>query len=88
VRFGLATQRLGERLDSEGAEPEPELPLLASGRVDRAAADALFAQRRSTVESAPDDWRGWYRLALAYDVAGDRGRARSAMRTAIDRAEP
>ena len=39
---------------------------------------------RAEVEAAPDDWRGWYRLAHAYDLAGDRKRARSAMRQAIE----
>jgi hypothetical protein len=85
VRFGLATQRLARRLDAEGAPPEPQLPRHPSGRVDRAAADELFVARRHAVEADPADWRQWYRLALAYDLAGDRRRARAAMRTAIDR---
>jgi Flp pilus assembly protein TadD len=38
------------------------------------------------VERAPDDWRGWFRLAQAYDLAGDRKRAREALRTAIAKA--
>ena len=79
VRFGLATERLAHQLD----EPAPELPRTPSGRVDRNAADALFEQCRHSVESAPQDWRAWFRLAEAYDLAGDRRRARSAMRTAI-----
>lgn len=81
VRFGFATQRLAVELD----EPEPELPRSASGRVDRDTADALFETRRAEAEAAPQDWRAWYRLALAYDYAGDRRRARTAMRTAIER---
>ncbi len=85
LRFGAATQRMAERLDAEGAEPEPELPRRPSGRVDRAAADELFAVRRDEVLAAPEDWRGWFRLALAYDQAGDRRRARAAMRYAIER---
>jgi Flp pilus assembly protein TadD len=86
MRFGLATQRLAERMDADGVEPDPDLPRTPSGRVERAAADALFAQRRVAVEADPGDWRGWYRLAVAYDLAGDRKRARAAMRTAIERA--
>lgn len=82
VRFGLATERLAARLDEEVPLPART----ASGRVDRAAADAAFAERRRAVEADPADWRGWYRLALAYDDAGDRRRARAAMRTAIERA--
>jgi hypothetical protein len=88
IRFGLATQRLARRLDAEGVPPEPELPRRPSGRVDRQAADALFEQCRHEVEDEPADWRRWYRLAVAYDVAGDRRRARAAMRTAIARESP
>ena len=39
---------------------------------------------RAEVEAAPEDWRGWYRLAHAYDLSGDRKRARSSMRHAIE----
>jgi hypothetical protein len=88
IRFGFATQRLAHRLDAEGEPPEPEPPRRRSGRVDRHAADALFERRRHDVEDAPADWRRWYRLAVAYDVAGDRHRARAAMRTAIARESP
>jgi cytochrome c-type biogenesis protein CcmH/NrfG len=82
VRFGLATERLARRLD-ELDEPPPQLPRTPSGRVDRDAADEWFAQCRRAVEAAPGDWRAWYRLGEAYDLAGDRRRARSALRTAI-----
>jgi Flp pilus assembly protein TadD len=60
------------------------LPRRASGRIEREAADAHFEVIRTEVEAAPDDWRGWYRLAQAYDLSGDRKRARSAMRHAIE----
>lgn len=86
LRFGQATERLAQRLVAEGDPGEPDLPRRPSGRVEREAADALFEQRRVAVEADPDDWRGWYRLAVAYDYAGDRKRARSAMRTAIAKA--
>ncbi|HTZ45315.1 MAG TPA: hypothetical protein VMB79_15755 [Jatrophihabitans sp.] len=87
LRFGLASQRLAERLAGEGVSAEPPLiPRLPSGRPDRAAADALFAEQRAVVEQAPDDWRGWFRLAQVYDLAGDRRRAREALRTAIAKA--
>ena len=46
------------------------LPGTPSGRVQRDAADALFATVRAEVEADPDDWRRWYRLARAYDYAG------------------
>lgn len=86
LRFGLASQRLAERLLAEGLDSRPpDVPRLPSGRPDRAAADALFASQRSVVEAAPDDWRGWFRLAQLYDLAGDRRRARAALRTAIEK---
>ena len=53
-------------------------------RIQRDAADALFTTVRTEVERDPDDWRRWYRLARAYDYAGDRRRAREAMKTAVE----
>jgi len=85
LRFGWQTETLGRRLDGEGGLPDDStLPRRPSGRVDRDAADAYFEVVRVQVEAEPEDWRGWYRLAHAYDVAGDRKRARSAMRHAIE----
>ncbi len=86
VRFGLATQRLAARMDADGVPPAPAPARTVSGRIDRDAADAAFAQCRAMVEADPADWHNWYLLALAYDDAGDRRRARAAMRTAIERA--
>jgi hypothetical protein len=88
IRFGLASQRLAERMRSAGLSTEvPTLPRRESGRVDRTAADAWFDEQRVSVESEPREWTGWFRLAQAYDLAGDRKRAREALRTAISLAE-
>ena len=84
LRFGMATERLGRRLAGEGTPAGPALPRSAAGRVDRCAADEWFDAQRAVVVADPRSWRGWYGLALAYDLAGDRRRARSAMRTAIE----
>src|SRR5664280_1519438 len=83
LRFGRDTERLGRELADAGGLPVDDLARRPSGRVDRAAADALFADRKAEVEAAPADWRSWYRLALAYGHAGDSGRGRRAMRRAI-----
>lgn len=85
VRFGLASQRLGQRLADEGGLPAlpGDLERLPSGRIARDTADELFAGRRAEVEAAPDDWRAWFRLADAYGLARDTPRGRQAMRTAI-----
>ena len=85
VRFGFQTQRLARRLAADNLLPDDsDLPRRPSGRVDRDAADARFEKIRDEVEAAPQDWRGWYRLAHAYDIAGDRKRARATMRHAIE----
>jgi hypothetical protein len=84
LRFGLTTERMARQLADEGGLPDTStLPRRPSGRVDRDAADVWFEERRVEVEAEPDDWRGWFRLAQAYDLAGDRGRARETMRKAI-----
>jgi Flp pilus assembly protein TadD len=59
------------------------LPLRRSGRIDRDAADELFDTVREELRRHPEDWRLWYRLARAYDYAGDRGRARRTMQKAV-----
>jgi cytochrome c-type biogenesis protein CcmH/NrfG len=81
--FGVRAQRMGERLDAEGGLPDEDLPVRPSGRIEREDGDALFPRYRADVEAHPDDWRARYRLGLAYDAAGDRRRAREAIRTAI-----
>ncbi|KQR89334.1 hypothetical protein [Microbacterium sp. Leaf179] len=81
--FGVGAQRLGECLDAEGGLPDEDLPVRPSGRIEREDGDALFPQYRADVEAHPEDWRARYRLALAYDAAGDRRRARESVRTAI-----
>ena len=60
-----------------------DLPRRPSGRPVREAADAKFAEVRTRVQADPDSWERWFELSCAYDAAGDRTRARSAMRRAI-----
>ena len=84
LRAGLAHQRLARLAAEAGRELDVEdLPRTPSGRIKRDAADALFHTVRAEVEADPDSWLGWYRLARAYDYAGDRTRARETMRKAV-----
>ena len=76
LRAGLGYQRLARLAAEEGAD-------LDVTTLQREAADALFESVRAELEADPDNWRRWYRLARAYDHAGDRRRARDAMRTAV-----
>lgn len=81
--FGVRAERVGRRLQAEGALPADEVSVRPSGRVVRDEADTLFPAYRSAVQERPDDWRAWYRLGLAYDASGDRRRARAAVRRSI-----
>ncbi|MGW0249389.1 hypothetical protein ACWDYH_22425 [Nocardia goodfellowii] len=84
VRAALDHQRLAARMREEGLELDTsELPRRPSGRIERTAADDLFDQVRKEWEADPDNWRMSYRLARAYDYAGDRTRARETMRRAV-----
>jgi len=85
LRAGFAHQRLARLAAADGMELDVSaLPRRPSGRIERDAADALFDTVRTELDSDPDDWRRWYRLARAYDYAGDRGRAREAMKQALE----
>jgi cytochrome c-type biogenesis protein CcmH/NrfG len=85
LRAGFAHQKLARLAASDGMELDVSaLPRRPSGRIERDAADALFDTVRTELDSDPDDWRRWYRLARAYDYAGDRSRAREAMKRAVE----
>ena len=84
LRSTLTHDRLARRIFDEGATMDlSELPKRPSGRVERDAADELFARYKLEWEADPDNWRTNYQLARAYDVAGDRGRARKIMHRAV-----
>lgn len=84
LRAGFAHQRLARLAVEDGMELDVSgLPRTPGGRIDRDAADTLFDTVRSELEADPDNWQRWYRLARAYDYAGDRSRARETMRKAV-----
>lgn len=81
--FGVRSEQLGRRLEAEGGLPQEQVALRPSGRPTREDGDVLFPEYKADVEASPESWQGWYRLGLAYDAAGDRRRARAAVRRAI-----
>lgn len=88
IQFGRRCARLAAVLEQEGGLPVDDLPRRPSGRVDRHAAEEWFDRARAEAEADPGSWRAWFRLALAYDAAGDRTRARAAARHAIELSNP
>ncbi|MFC9249283.1 hypothetical protein ACFT7S_36170 [Streptomyces sp. NPDC057136] len=83
TQFVRRANTLAAELEAQGGLPVDELLRTPSGRIDRDSADAVFARRREETEDTPDDWRCWFRLAVAYQDARDTPRARKAMQRAI-----
>lgn len=84
LRDGFTHQKLARLIADDGLHLDVgALPRRPSGRIERDAADALFDTVRAELDADPDDWRRWYRLARAYEYAGDRRRSRDAMKTAV-----
>lgn len=84
LRNGIELQRISAAAAAEGIELDVSgLAHRPSGRLEHAAADELFDRVSAEYQAAPDDWRANYRLARAYDHAGDRARAREVMREAM-----
>ncbi|MGW2486460.1 hypothetical protein ACWCV9_04465 [Streptomyces sp. NPDC001606] len=83
TQFVRRANQLAAELDAEGGLPVDELRRLPSGHIDRDSADEVFARRKAETESSPEDWRCWFRLAVAYHDARDTPRARKAMQRAI-----
>ena len=83
IRFGYDAMRLGRTLTEEDGIPLATVERDEFGRIDRAAADVEWQRRKALVDQAPQDWRAWFLLAIAYDNARDRRQARVAARQAI-----
>ncbi|MFF4601136.1 hypothetical protein ACFY12_00035 [Streptomyces sp. NPDC001339] len=83
TRFARDAHRLAHELEAEGGLPADDLTRTPGGRIDRDAADEVFARRQAETEASPADWRTWFRLAVAYHDARDTPRARKAMQRAI-----
>jgi hypothetical protein len=83
TQFARRADRLARELDAEGGLPVDELVRTPGGRIDRDSADAVFVRRQAETEADPENWRCWFRLAVAYHDARDTPRARRAMQRAI-----
>ncbi|MEU5218273.1 tetratricopeptide repeat protein [Streptomyces sp. NPDC020807] len=83
TRFARRAGALAAELEAEGGLPVDELKRTEGGRIDRDSADEVFARRKAETEDSPEDWRCWFRLAVAYHDARDTPRARKAMQRAI-----
>jgi hypothetical protein len=73
--FGLKIEKLAKGVEESGQWPQFNFELRPSGRPTR--------DIKTLVEANETDWLAWFTLGLAYDAAGDRRRARLAMRKAL-----
>ncbi|MFT4147223.1 MAG: hypothetical protein QM632_00255 [Micrococcaceae bacterium] len=83
-RFGFQTKKLADELEKNNELPEDDLPRTPGGRIIKSAADERFQEFKQDVEQNPQSWKAWFNVSCGYDMAGDRTRARSAMRKAIE----
>lgn len=83
LQFGIRSQRLISRAMAEGLN-ELQLELRPSGRATKESAEREFHRVKADFK---DSWQDWLLLAEAYEAAGDRRRARAAMRQAITKSE-
>jgi len=84
VKNGFELQRISARAAQEGFELDTSgLARRPSGRIEPEDADRLFATVAAEYEGDPENWRVQYRLARAYDHAGDRARGREFMKKAV-----
>lgn len=85
LQAGIEHQRMSAAVAEAGRELNvADLPHRPSGRIERDAADELFAEVKREWETDPSDWMSSYRIARAYDYAGDRKRAREMMGRAAE----
>lgn len=81
--FGVQIEKLAATIERDGNWPHFDFELRPSGRPTRESADKVFESFASETRKNPTSELAWFSLGLAYDAAGDRSRARQAMRKAL-----
>jgi len=82
-RFGMQLEKLSKQIEAAGNWPVLDLELRPSGRPTKESAAKVFEQVSKKVAADEGNYLSWFALGLAYDAAGDRRRARAAMRSAL-----
>lgn len=82
-RFGIQIERLSKQIEAAGSWPQLDFEFRPSGRPTKESAVRVFGEYAKKVEADEDNYLNWFALGLAYDAAGDRRRARAAMRRAL-----
>lgn len=82
-RFAVQLEKLTDRISAAGNFPKLAFEYRPSGRATKASAAIVFEEYAKKVAADESNYLNWFALGLAYDAAGDRRRARTAMRRAL-----
>ncbi len=82
-RFGIQIEKLSKQIESEGNWPALDFEFRPSGRPTKDSAIRVFGDYAKKVAQDEGNYLNWFALGLAYDAAGDRRRARAAMRRSL-----
>lgn len=82
-RFGWRLEKLSKQIEAAGTWPELNFEFRPSGRATKESAANVFGEYAKKVAADEGNYLNWFALGLAYDAAGDRRRARAAMRRAL-----
>lgn len=82
-RFAVRLEKLTDKISADGNFPQLAFDYRPSGRATKASAAIVFEDYAKKVAADESNYLNWFALGLAYDAAGDRRRARAAMRRAL-----
>ena len=82
IGFGLASERLAKQIPDQSFA-DLGLEFRPSGRATKESAGEAFEKIKLNLDS-DESWQNWFLLGVVYEANGDRRRARSSIRKAIE----
>lgn len=82
IGFGLSSERIAKKIPEQSFS-DLGLELRPSGRATKESASEAFERIKSKLD-VDESWQNWFLLGVVYDANGDRRRARSSIRKAIE----
>ncbi len=82
IGFGLSSERLAKQIPQQSFD-QLALELRPSGRATKESAERAFSIVSDQL-TKDETWQNWFLLGVTYEANGDRRRARSSIRKAIE----
>lgn len=82
IGFGISSERIARKIP-EASFSDLGLEYRPSGRATKESAEVAFERLRAILDT-DESWQNWFLLGVVYEANGDRRRARSAIRKAIE----